>query len=253
MSGSVSPVGLHRQPRVVGERAGLARAVDLDRRAERQRAGRGSRRSTCSRRCRSSGRPGRCRRVAGVEVDEVRRALAAVGVASARRDGRARCRRAPSWARPRREQRRRAAAVMAAAMIAGACCMKAPTIAARGNLRLLALHACRSPVRHQDAARAAARGDRRQARRGARPRRVHPRPGGRRRSRREFAAYLGARARRRRRQRHRRAHDRAARARRRPRRRRRRPLVHVLRLRRGDPVNAARARCSATSTRRRSA
>ena len=59
---------------------------------------------------------------------------------------------------------------------------------------------------------------------------------------REFAAWLGTRARRRRRQRHRGDHDRAAGARRRARRRGRRAVVHVLRERRGDPADRRHAR-----------
>ena len=57
----------------------------------------------------------------------------------------------------------------------------------------------------------------------------------------EFAAYLGARARGRRGQRHRRDHAGAAGARRRPGRRGRRALVHVLRLGRGDPPHGRAA------------
>ena len=73
-------------------------------------------------------------------------------------------------------------------------------------------------------------------------RHVHPRPGGARPSRRELAGYLGGAPRDRRRQRDRRADARAARARRRAGRRGRRAVVHVLRLRRGDPAHRRAAR-----------
>src|SRR6476469_2872175 len=77
------------------------------------------------------------------------------------------------------------AAAIAAATMSWGFVMQSPNVRARKNLRASPVDPgfylardVRAPVRHKDAARPAARGDRREDARGRRPRHVHPRPGG---------------------------------------------------------------------------